>query len=246
MKRNIFLVFGIIGIFCLGSLGGLWTQAFLLPYVSSQPAFQEWQFVKEWNERATVIREVQEITISSEESTARVAEKAKDAIVGIVSTGVGEAVYGSGFIVTSDGFIITLADVIPAGYKAFVYRDSGGDALSAKVLKRDTQKNLAILKIEESNLSTVGFASANSMQIGSSVVMVAKAVEGNSLVLIAQEGSVRTTAGVFIRTNIFDKPALQGSPLFDLNGQIAGLSTFEAGGRLVAIPASALRDFSGF
>jgi len=242
----LFLIFGIVFVFSLGAAGGMWAQAFLLPYVVSYPAFQGMQFVKDWAKHTTVIREVREIIISKEEAVAGAVEKGEKSTVGIASTNGVNTVYGSGLIITADGFIITIADAIPAGYKTTVYVREGEESVAAQLLKRDAAKNLAIVKIERQNLSPVAFARQNSWSIGDVVVMVAKAVEANDLVTIAQEGTVRTKDADMIRTNIFDKQTLQGSPLFNLEGQVVGLNTFEEGGRLVAIPVSVLRDFSGF
>jgi len=246
MAKKIFLTFGIIGIFCLGAAGGIWSQAFLLPYWSSHSLFQNWQFVKEWSERTTVIREIREVTVSKEEAVARVAERVEKIVVGIASTDGTNTIYGSGLIITSDGFVLTLASVVPLGYKATLSIEEQGETFAGQVLKRDGEKNLVILKIEETNLPVVGFASTDSVHIGDSIVMVAKVVEGGELVSIVQGGTIRTKETETIRTNMFDKPTLQGSPLFNLEGQIVGLSTFEKNGRLVAIPSSELREFSGF
>ena len=241
-----FLIFGIVFVFSLGAAGGIWAQAFLLPYAASHPVFQGMQFVKDWAEHTTVIREVREITISKEEAVAGAVEKGEKATVGIASTSGASTVFGSGLIVTADGFIITIADVVPPGHKPTVYITKGEEPVAAQLLKRDAEKNLAIIKVERQNLSSVGFARQDSWGIGDVVVMVAKALEVNDLVTIAQEGTVRTKNADSIRTNIFDKQTLQGSPLFNLEGQVVGINSFDSTGRLVAIPVSVLRDFSGF
>lgn len=246
MTKKILLTFGVIGVFSLGAAGGIWAQAFLLPYFSSHSFFQEWQFVKEWSERTMVIREISEITISKEEAISRVAERVEGIVVGIKSTNGIQNIYGSGFVITSDGFILTLASVIPEGYKISIYIEEQGEVFSGQVLKRDIKQNLAIVKIEKTNLPTIDFASVGSSRIGDSVIMVAKAVEGKELVSIVQGGTIRTKETESIRTNIFDKLSLRGSPLFNIEGQIVGLSTFEENGRLVAIPSFKLREFSGF
>lgn len=234
------------GMFYLGAVGGIWAQAFVLPYLASHSLFQEWKFVQDWNNRATVIREVREVVIRIDDAVERVATGAESMTVGVESRSVGRVVRGSGFVVTSDGFILTLASVVPQGYETRVYLKEGEASVLAKVLKRDFQQNLAILKIEAQNLQTAGFATEDSIKAGAPVVMVAKSLEGNSLVTIVNQGSVRTKDSRAVRTNIFDKTTLGGSPLFDLEGDIVGLSTFEPSGRLVAIPASILRAFSGF
>ena len=244
MKHRILAIFGIIGVFSLGALGAIWAQAFLMPFLSSRPSFQEWGFVQDWNNRTTVVREVREVVIRIDEAAQRVASRTEAMVVGLESRSGNLVIGGSGFVVTSDGFLLTLASQVPQGYEVWVYLEEGVDPVSGEVLKRDFQKNLAIVKIDERNLPTTGFA--DSVQVGAPVVLVAKSVEAGSLVTIVNQGSIRTRDKDVVRTNIFDKITLGGSPLLNLEGNIVGLSTFEPSGRLVAIPASVLRAFSGF
>lgn len=246
MKLRILTIFVATGIFGFGTLMGIWTQAFLMPYLASYAPFQEWEFVQNWAKRTTVIREVREVVIRVDDAAERVATRAENMVVGIESRKDEESITGSGFALTADGFIVTLASVVPQGYKTRVRLGNGEDFVAAEVLKRDFQENLAIIKSDLRNLQTVEFASSESPRLGAPVVMVAKSLEAGKVITIVNQGTVRTKEQNRIRTNIFDKNTLGGSPLFDLEGRIVGLSMFEPNGRLVAIPASILRAFSGF
>jgi len=246
MKHRILTIVGIIGVFSLGSLGAIWAQAFLMPFFSSHSSFQEWGFVRDWNNRTTVVREVREVVIRTDEQVQRVAARAEGMVVGLESRSGSLIIGGSGFVVTSDGFLLTLASQVPQGYKVWVYLKEGVDPVLGEVLKRDIQKNLAIVKIDKRDLQTTGFALDDSVGAGAPVVLVAKSVEAGSLVTIVNQGSIRTRDKDVVRTNIFDKITLGGSPLLNLEGNIVGLSMFEPSGRLVAIPSSILRAFSGF
>src|SRR3989344_5944831 len=244
MKHRILTIVGIIGVFSLGALGAIWAQAFLMPFLSSHSSFQEWGFVQDWNNRITVVREVREVVIRTDEAVQRVASRAEGMVVGLESRSGNLVIGGSGFVVTSDGFLLTLASQVPQGYEVRVYLEEGKDPLLGEVLKRDVQKNLAIVKIDKRDLQTTGFADL--AEAGAPVVLVAKSVEAGSLVNIVNQGSIRTRDKDVVRTNIFDKITLGGSPLLNLEGNIVGLSMFEPSGRLVAIPSSILRAFSGF
>ncbi|HEY4509443.1 MAG TPA: serine protease [Candidatus Paceibacterota bacterium] len=217
-----------------------------MPFFSSHSSFQEWGFVRDWNNRTTVVREVREVVIRTDEQVQRVAARAEGMVVGLESRSGSLIIGGSGFVVTSDGFLLTLASQVPQGYKVWVYLKEGVDPVLGEVLKRDIQKNLAIVKIDKRDLQTTGFALDDSVGAGAPVVLVAKSVEAGSLVTIVNQGSIRTRDKDVVRTNIFDKITLGGSPLLNLEGNIVGLSMFEPSGRLVAIPSSILRAFSGF
>src|SRR3989344_195392 len=187
MKHRILTIVGIIGVFSLGSLGAIWAQAFLMPFFSSHSSFQEWGFVQDWNNRTTVVREVREVVIRTDEQVQRVAARAEGMVVGLESRSGSLIIGGSGFVVTSDGFLLTLASQVPQGYKVWVYLKEGVDPVLGEVLKRDIQKNLAIVKIDKRDLQTTGFALDDSVGAGAPVVLVAKSVEAGSLVTIVNQ-----------------------------------------------------------
>ena len=239
-------------VFGLGTLGGVWAQAFLMPFLASQSASADIKFVKEWSERTTVIKEVDEIFINRDEAVERAVDRVQNVVVGVQSTGLpaGEAgrkgvVGGSGFIVASDGLILTRASVVPQGYEPLVYMVEGKEPVEAEVIKRDVKEDLALLKIGADNLQTAGFVNEERIRLGATVIVVANIVEDGELISIANEGTVRTIGESVLRTNIFDKAALRGAPLVNLEGDIVGVITVLEDRRVVATPSSTLRDFAG-
>jgi hypothetical protein len=50
-------------LFLIGAVGGLWSQAFLLPSLAANPTFSNWQFLRDWNARTQVIAPVEQIFI---------------------------------------------------------------------------------------------------------------------------------------------------------------------------------------
>lgn len=246
MKFRILTIGIAAGFFCFGMVSSIVFQAALMPYLASHAPFERWQFVQDWAARTTIIREVREVVIRVDDAAERVAARADNIVVGVESKSSSHTITGSGFALTTDGFILTLASVVPQGYEQRVYLKHGESFVLAEVLKRDVQQNLAILKSDMKNLQTAEFANPDLPRLASPVVMVAKSLEAGNLITIVNQGSVRAKDQNAIRTNIFDKYALSGSPLFDLEGRIVGISTFDSSGRLVAIPASILRSFSGF
>ncbi|MBI2041460.1 MAG: hypothetical protein HYT20_00385 [Candidatus Nealsonbacteria bacterium] len=49
-----------------------------------------------------------------------------------------------------------------------------------------------------------------------------------------------------IQTSIFEKSILNGSPLFNIEGNVVGLSFLDSQGRVFVVPASKIRQFIGF
>lgn len=239
-KRIItFLFFLIVGVF-----GGLLWQAVLLPYLSQKPEFQKLPFVKEFKERVINIYPREEIVIQENTAFIKAIERVEKSIMGVqAKTLKGKIVEGSGFVLTSDGLVITLAELLPKGTEFSFWVD--GERASFEVLKRDEKENLALVKIKKENLQTSGFADLDKIKIGQRVFLLGAKFINNNPQKIANEGIIKYQTGDLIRTNIFEEKALNGSPLFDIEGNILGINIVDAEGIINTIPISKIRQFSG-
>ena len=154
---------------------------------------------------------------------------------------------GSGLILTSDGLLVTLAELVPQGsdFNFFVNEEK----VSFQILKRDLEENLALIKTETPNLPTAGFADLEKLKLGERVFLVGVIFENQKItspVRVVNEGIVKSFDQDFIKTNIFEKNTLKGSPLFDIEGKILGLNTIDSEGKVIAIPISKIKSFAGF
>jgi S1-C subfamily serine protease len=139
--------------------------------------------------------------------------------------------------------IVTLASLVPAGYKVAVYENA--DAFPAQVLKRDVALNLALLKIEKTGLQTAGFVGNGGVALGERLILVAKLVKKEQAVSFVNQGSVKKVGEGSIATSISERENVDGAPLFDVEGRVAGLADADFQGNIFAIPASVLRVFLG-
>lgn len=244
MKKILYLLFAFV-IFGVGALGGLFAQAALLPYMAGHDLYKDWGFVKEWNSRIVVVRQIEQITIGQREGLDRVIENAEKVVVGVQSVKGGTTVAGSGLIYTSEGLIVTLASVVPQGYVSQIYIGNSKEPIgNAQVLKRDQQNNLALLKVDKGNLPTASFAPKEDVRLGSPVVLIGKSVgKEGGMTSSVNEGIVKVVALSSIKTTIIDSLSLQGSPLFDLNGRVLGLGIIERDGFVSVIPSTVLKPF---
>src|SRR3989338_6249908 len=83
---------------------------------------------------------------------------------------------GTGFIVSSDGLILTNKHVVAdtaAEYTVFL---NDGTKIPASVLARDPAQDLAVLKIEKSGLAAVNLGDSSQVQIGQSVIAIGNAL----------------------------------------------------------------------
>jgi len=239
MLKNIFKI---ITIFIIGMVGGIFADQIFWPYFVERPLFYQYRL-----EQAPIyVTERKEITIEENVALRNAIEKVEKAVVGVkTKTKAGKILEGSGLIVSSDGLIVTLADLVPSGSEVTFFWE--GKSPSFQILKRDLKENLALIKIEETNLPTTGFADLERIKLGERVFLVAIIFEkGRIPKKAANEGIVKTFDENSVQTNIFEKNTLSGSPLFNIEGNALGLNIIDKEGKVTAIPISKIRQFAGF
>jgi S1-C subfamily serine protease len=235
----------IVGIFIIGIVGGIFADQILWPYFVERPLFHQYRL----EQSPVYVTERKEITIQENVALKNAIEKVEKAVVGVrTETKSGKILEGSGLIIASDGLLVTLAELIPQGstFSFFIddtpYQINGG----GQVLKRDLEENLALIKIEEENLPTVSFANLEKMKLGERVFLVGVIFDEGEPSKMVNEGIVKSFDQDFIKTNIFEKNILEGSPLFDIEGNVLGLNTIDKEGKVIAIPISKIKEFAGF
>jgi len=231
MSKNILKI---LAVFIFGSAGGIFADQILSPYF----------FPKQ---TTVYVTERQEITNYIQENIAlkEVIEKISKTVVGVrVRTEEGKMILGSGLVVTNDGFLATLADLLPQGSKFAFY--IGEKWPEYQVLKRDLKNNLALVKVEGSGLHTAGFADLEKMKIGERVFLAGFDFSSTTPKLMVNEGVIKIFDQDLIQTNIFETSLANGSPLFNIEGNVVGLSFIDGHGQVFAVPASKIRQFVGF
>lgn len=231
----------IIFIFILGIGGGIFADQILWPYFIERPLFQEYRL----EQPAVYVNEYNEITIAENTALQEGFEKIEKSLVGIRTiTKQGRIITGAGLVVTSDGLIITLNNLIPKEGNFAFFVDAKAPAY--QVLKRDVENNLALIKLEDSGFSTVGFAEFGSLRFGQRVFMAGAFLEDGNVQKTVNEGVIKTYNEEFIKTNMLEGPELSGSPLFNIKGELVGLSLIGSDGKVSAVPINKIREFIGF
>jgi S1-C subfamily serine protease len=238
----------IVGMFVVGMVGGIFADQIFWPYFIERPLFYQYRL----EQSPVYVTEKKEIVVRENTALEMAAEKVKNTIIGVrTKTNTGEVLEGTGLIVTSDGLMVTLAELVPRGSNFYFYYD--GSWLAYQILKRDLKNNLALVKIEKTGLSTVGFANPEEIKPGERVFLVGERffLSGTTTSLSASiwvnEGIVSSFGdGELIQTNILEKDNMAGSPLFDIKGKVVGLAIINENGQVSAIPVSTIRQFAGF
>jgi serine protease Do len=135
---------------------------------------------------------------------------------------------GSGFIVSSDGIILTNAHVVREA-KQVTVKLSDRREFAAKVLGSDTATDVAVLKIDAKGLPTVKLGDAKALQVGDWVLAIGTpfgfeqtATQG---IVSAKGRSLPGDSYVpFIQTDAAVNPGNSGGPLFDAAGRVVGIN----------------------
>ena len=137
---------------------------------------------------------------------------------------------GSGFIVQSDGVILTNAHVVRGAQEVMVKLTDRRE-FRAKVLGADPKTDIAVLKIDAKDLPTVVFAPAKQQpQVGEWVLAIGSPFGFENSVsagIVSAKG--RSLPGEtyvpFIQTDVAVNPGNSGGPLFNLAGEVIGINS---------------------
>jgi serine protease Do len=212
-----------------------------------------------------------ELSASFEDLTSRV----RPAVVQIFSTGYvaseeGDATSasslistqratGSGVILTADGYIVTNNHVVQGARKievrlASTNRTEARDAtMIAKLVGADRVTDVAVLKVERTNLPFLPLGNSNDLKQGQVVMAFGNplGLEGSVSMGVVSSVSRRLRAEdplVYVQTDAPINPGNSGGPLVDVEGHVIGLNTFiltQSGGSEgigFAVPSNAVRN----
>jgi len=147
---------------------------------------------------------------------------------------------GSGFIISSDGYIVTNNHVISAaetgqGAKAVVESITvtlpDRKEYTAKVVGRDVVSDLALLKIDAKNLPFVQFGDSTRTRVGDWVIAIGNPFALGGTVTAGIVSAIHRNIGLggaydrYIQTDAAINQGNSGGPMFDLHGNVVGINT---------------------
>ncbi len=147
---------------------------------------------------------------------------------------------GSGFVYSSDGYIVTNNHVVDGG-NSFEVVFSDGSRMSANLIGADVDSDLAVLKVDQlpNGVSALPLAQADSLQVGQFVVAIGNPfgeqgsmslgiVSGLGRSLPSQrqiDGGSSYSLPEIIQTDAPINPGNSGGPLLNLNGEVVGINS---------------------
>ncbi|MEP7276751.1 MAG: DegQ family serine endoprotease [Betaproteobacteria bacterium] len=136
---------------------------------------------------------------------------------------------GSGFILSSDGYIISNAHVVDDASEVLV-RLTDRREFRAKVVGSDKRSDIALLKIEANNLPKVTIGDPDKLKVGEWVVAIGKpfGLENTmtaGIVSAKARDLPQENLVPFIQTDVAINPGNSGGPLFNLRGEVVGVNS---------------------
>ena len=134
---------------------------------------------------------------------------------------------GSGFILTSDGFVMTNAHVVDGADEVIVTLTDKRE-FKAKIIGTDKRSDVAVVKIEATGLPAVKIGDTNRLKVGEWVMAIGSPFGlDNSVTAGIVSAKQRDTGDYlpFIQTDVAINPGNSGGPLINMRGEVVGINS---------------------
>jgi len=235
-------IFNLILILFIGGFGGVLANQFLFPYLATFPFLNQLAFIREAGQQTTIVNKTEKIIITENTALEEAIKKISPSVVMIQSySGKKLLQEGSGFILTSDGLIVTAADLIPA--KASQYLVSSANFSSpAQVQQRDMQNNLVLLKIDQPNLPVISMANLDELDLGERIILIGAQIKNGHFNHFVNIGTIRAIEESILTINLTEENQLaNGGPLVNIKGEVIGLNLIDEQGLVKTVPVTKIK-----
>lgn len=160
---------------------------------------------------------------------------------------------GSGFIISSDGYILTNNHLVEQAEKVTIKLSDGREFKDAEIIGTDPESDVAVVKIDADNLPFLELADSDTLEVGEWVLAIGNPFGLSHTVTAGIVSAIGRKLGLneyedFIQTDAAINPGNSGGPLVNLDGKAVGISTAiisRSGGNLgigLAIPINMARS----
>ncbi len=269
--KNYFIVFVLIAL-VVGAVGGAAGSLFLKPYLANT----DWGNKLLNAGAAQMISEKRVYEVTEDSATIDVVKKVSPSVVSVVITKelsnfynmTGPDIFGfpfqiaqpsqqkqkqevgggTGFVIGSDGLILTNKHVVSDDTAEYSVVFNDGKKYEAKVLGRDPVNDIAVLKIEAKDLPVIELGDSDQIEIGQTVIAIGNAlseykntvtkglISGINRRIVAGDGyGSSEVLEEVLQTDAAINPGNSGGPLLNLAGQVIGINTaVNNGGQSIA------------
>ena len=134
---------------------------------------------------------------------------------------------GSGFILTTDGFVMTNAHVVEGADEVIVTLTDKRE-FKAKIIGADKRSDVAVVKIEATGLPAVKIGDLNRLKVGEWVMAIGSPFGLENTVTAGIVSAKQRDTGdylPFIQTDVAINPGNSGGPLINMRGEVVGINS---------------------
>jgi serine protease Do len=137
---------------------------------------------------------------------------------------------GSGFIISPDGYILTNAHVVAEADEVLVRLADAKRDFSARVIGIDPRTDIALLKVDASELPTVSIGDSSRLQVGEWVAAIGSPFGFDNTItagIVSAKGRNFPAESFvpYIQTDVALNPGNSGGPLLNLSGEVVGINS---------------------
>ena len=275
VRLSTLIVFMLVAVMLGGLLGGLYTRQYVAEQLTAlntqQTASVENALSEATTSGSTGLTSASTSGFASTFSKAQIIELTAPSVVGIdtyytASNGYGypsaggnssesqqvQVGSGSGIILTSDGYIVTCKHVVDGAetIKVILNDDSEHEAT---LIGSDSRSDLAVLKIDATNLTSATLGDSDMLTVGEDVIAIGNPLgelrgtaTSGIISALSREVTVENTSMKLIQTDAAISPGNSGGGLFNASGSLVGIvnakaSSSNSEGLGFAIPVSSVK-----
>ncbi len=134
---------------------------------------------------------------------------------------------GSGFIISSDGYVLTNAHVVEGADEVFVTLTDKRE-FKAKIIGSDRRTDVALVKIEGSNLPRLTMGDSSKLRVGEWVIAIGSPFGLENTVTAGIVSANSRDTGDYlplIQTDVAVNPGNSGGPLINMRGEVVGINS---------------------
>ncbi len=169
----------------------------------------------------------------------QISQKVRTSVVGVIgqsANSFSSSSVGSGIIMSSDGYIITNNHVIEGMTAINVVLDDG-TSYQARIIGSDARTDLAVIKVEATNLVPAEFGDSDKLEQGDPAIAIGNpaglqlqnTVTSGIISAINRDIIIEDRSMTLIQTDASINPGNSGGPLLNEFGQVIGINTIKVG-----------------
>ncbi len=134
---------------------------------------------------------------------------------------------GSGFIISSDGYVLTNAHVVEGADEVLVTMSDKRE-FKAKIIGSDRRTDVAVVKIDSKNLPTITLGGGSKVRVGEWVIAIGSPFGLENTVTAGIVSAIARDTGDYlplIQTDVAVNPGNSGGPLINMRGEVIGINS---------------------